>query len=85
MRAAGEIQLCYRRNGLPFARLAQVVPKRLAARAVDRSRLRRVLREVFRLSQGGWSGYDCVFKLRSAYTPERDFGQLARAVLAPGP
>lgn len=62
-----------------------MIPKRWAARAVDRSRLRRLVREAFRHEQAKWSGYDCVFRLKSAYPAGVDLAQSARSLLAPGP
>jgi ribonuclease P protein component len=50
-------------NHLQYARLALVVPKRLAARAVDRNRIRRIAREAFRLAQSRFEGYDMVIRL----------------------
>ena len=64
-RSAGELKLHYIANNLDFARIAQIIPKRMARRAVDRARLRRQAREAFRLNQARWNGYDCVVRLRS--------------------
>jgi ribonuclease P protein component len=69
-RSAGDIRLHYVSNELPFGRIAQIVPKRLARRAVDRGRLRRQAREAFRLNQARWTGYDCVVRLRAALKPD---------------
>ena len=44
-------------------RLALIVPKRFAARAVVRNRIRRLAREAFRLSQGSIGAQDCVVRL----------------------
>jgi ribonuclease P protein component len=38
-------------NGLPYWRLGVTVTKRVAARAVERNRLKRLVREAFRLSR----------------------------------
>lgn len=38
----------YRANGLPLARLGLAISKRVSKRAVDRNRLKRLLRESFR-------------------------------------
>ena len=84
-RNAGPLRLQFRPNGLAFARIAQVLPKKMAKRAVDRSRLRRLIRESFRLRQAAWSGYDCVFRLREAFERDRDYARLAAALLDPGP
>jgi ribonuclease P protein component len=44
-------------------RLALIVPKRLAARAVVRNRIRRLAREAFRLGQVWIGAQDCVVRL----------------------
>jgi ribonuclease P protein component len=84
-RNAGALKLQYRVNGLAVARLAQVVPKRLAPRAVDRNRVRRVVREVFRVEQGRWAGYDCVVRLRSPFVATHDHRGLALSLIGAGP
>jgi ribonuclease P protein component len=84
-RAAGPLRLQYRANGLGFARLAQVIPKRLAPRAVDRNRVRRIVREVFRIEQARWAGHDCVVRLRSPYVSADDLRALAQRLIASGP
>ncbi len=50
-------------NSLAYSRLALVVPKRLAPKAVTRNRLRRLAREAFRLQQHRISASDCVVRL----------------------
>lgn len=52
-----------RPNAVGFARLALVVSKKLAPRAVDRNRIRRVAREAFRLQQEQLVGLDLVVRL----------------------
>lgn len=49
-----------RANGLPWARLGLVISGRCARRAVDRHRLKRLVRESFRLHQGRLAGLDVV-------------------------
>jgi ribonuclease P protein component len=49
-----------------YPRLALVVPKRLAPRAVTRNRIRRLVREAFRLQQPQLGGLDCVVRLVKA-------------------
>jgi ribonuclease P protein component len=58
-------RLCLYRlpNSLGFPRLALVVPKRLVPRAATRNRIRRLIREAFRLQQRGLGGSDCVVRL----------------------
>lgn len=60
-------------TGLPVARIALIVAKRNAARAVDRSHVRRLIREVFRKEQERWRGVDCVIRLMNAYAVERPY------------
>ena len=49
-----------------YPRLALVVPKRLAPRAVTRNRIRRLVREAFRLEQQRLGSLDCVVRLVKA-------------------
>ena len=53
-------------NSLAHPRLALVVPKRLAPRATTRNRIRRLIREAFRLQQQRLGGNDCVVRLVKA-------------------
>ncbi len=53
-------------NSLGVPRLALVVPKRLAPRATTRNRIRRLMREAFRLQQQRLGGSDCVVRLVAA-------------------
>jgi ribonuclease P protein component len=53
-------------NSLDCPRLALVVPKRFAPRAVLRNRIRRLAREAFRLSQVEIGAQDCVLRLVKA-------------------
>jgi large subunit ribosomal protein L34 len=61
-------RLCLYRlpNSLAHPRLALVVPKRLAPRATRRNRIRRLIREAFRLQQQQLGGNDCVVRLVQA-------------------
>lgn len=62
-RRSDRFRLSARSNALPYARLALVVPKRFAPRAVDRNRVRRLIRESFRLNQLRFAGQDLVVRL----------------------
>jgi ribonuclease P protein component len=60
------IDIFFRQNGMESPRLGMVVPKKVLARAVDRNRVRRVLRESFRLSQAELGGLDVVVRVKAA-------------------
>jgi ribonuclease P protein component len=51
-------------NGSAFARLGIVVSKRVARRAVDRSYLKRLIRETFRREQTKLAGFDVLVRPR---------------------
>lgn len=53
-----------RPNGLPLARIGIIASKRVAARAVDRNRAKRLVREVFRKMRHRLGGVDLVVELR---------------------
>lgn len=55
-----------RANALAYGRLAVIVPKRFAAHAVVRNRIRRLIREVFRTRPVEFSGRDVVVRLTSS-------------------
>jgi ribonuclease P protein component len=63
---SGRFQLYHRMNTAGCARLALVVSKRLAPRAVDRNRIRRLIRETFRAQQASLGTIDCVVRLSAA-------------------
>lgn len=56
--------LFVRPNGLPLARLGIIASKRIAPRAVDRNRAKRLVREAFRNLRHGLGGRDVVVQLR---------------------
>jgi ribonuclease P protein component len=60
------IDILFRQNGLLHARLGLIVPKKILSRAVDRNRVRRILREAFRLSLPDLGGLDVVVRLKAA-------------------
>lgn len=66
-------------NGSTLARLGMVTAKKVAPRAVDRNRVKRIVREVFRLWRPRLSGLDVVVRLRRC--PARDQGPGARREL----
>jgi len=53
-----------RPNGLPHARIGIIASKRVAPRAVDRNRAKRLVREVFRAMRHRLNGTDVVVQLR---------------------
>jgi len=63
-KTAGPITVCGRQNGMAYCRLGLSVPRRVGP-SVARSRVKRQLREAFRLSQHDWpTGYDLVVVVR---------------------
>lgn len=52
-------------NGQAYPRLGLIVPKKIIATAVGRNRVKRLLREWFRLHQGGFPGIDVIARLKS--------------------
>ena len=55
----------YLPNGLDRARLGLVVPKRVAPRALDRNRIKRIAREAFRAHSAGLPALDLVLVARA--------------------
>ena len=56
----------FRANTFGFARLGLIVPKRIFPRAVDRNRMKRVLRELFRSRQGRLGNRDILIRLSAS-------------------
>ena len=56
----GPVQIKAKRNNTSGARLGLVVPKKGTAKAHDRNRIKRVIREQFRLSREGMPPVDLV-------------------------
>lgn len=63
------------------ARLGLIIPKRLAAKAVTRNTIKRVIREAFRLQRPHLPAKDIVFRLHSK-VPELSLRQLRKLVRA---
>lgn len=55
-------------NDLPHARLGMIVPRKVIATAVARNRIKRLLRETFRLNQQEIAGLDVVARVRGRLT-----------------
>jgi ribonuclease P protein component len=53
----------FRANAFGFPRLGLIVPKRVFPRAVDRNRMKRVLRELFRARQARLGNRDILIRL----------------------
>ncbi len=68
-----------RPNGLGQARIGIVTSKKVAPRAVDRNRIKRMVREVFRGCRRSLDGLDVVVRLKRC--PPRGSGNQARAEL----
>lgn len=58
------LDIYFRDNEIGQPRLGLVVPKKALPRAVDRNRLRRILRESFRLSQEHLGAVDIVIRVK---------------------
>jgi ribonuclease P protein component len=52
-------------NGLDYARLGLIVPKKIISTAVGRNRVKRLIRESFRLNQAELVGLDVVARIKS--------------------
>ena len=71
MRTRRHFTLFTRPNGLAHARIGVIAAKRVAPRAVDRNRAKRLAREVFRRFRHRLGGVDLVVQLRRC--PGRNF------------
>ena len=56
----------YTPNQLPYARLGIIAGKQHLRRAVDRNRVRRVIRESFRQTKAALAGVDLIVMIRSS-------------------
>ena len=65
VRAIAGIDLLAAPNGLDYARLGMIVPKKILATAVARNRVKRLIREAFRLNQSELAGLDVVARIKS--------------------
>lgn len=62
--------LLARKNGLNHARLGLAIAKRQIRRSVDRNRIKRLLRESFRLNQDNLAGLDIIALVRTSAVSE---------------
>lgn len=80
-----------RSEGQTEARLGVVVGKKLLKRAVDRNRVKRIVREQFRCRRAGLPAYDLVVRLAAKPVPldggvlAGDFVALLEKLLRPRP
>lgn len=68
-----------RPNDLGYARLGMVITKRLLPRAVDRNRVRRCIREIFRLHRAEFPACDFVVRLLAKPEAGEEIRNLAGA------
>ncbi|MCO6428247.1 ribonuclease P protein component [Nitrosomonas communis] len=61
-------QLYVKPSNLDYSRLGLIVAKKMVRQAIKRNRLKRLLREVFRIHQQELDNMDCVFRLQRALT-----------------
>jgi len=67
VQATSGLDLLAAPNGLDYARLGLIVPKKIIATAVGRNRVKRLIRESFRLNQTQLAGLDVVARIKSKY------------------
>jgi ribonuclease P protein component len=65
VRAMAGIDFLAAPNGLTYSRLGMIVPKKIIPTAVARNRVKRLIRESFRLNQSELAGLDVVARIRS--------------------
>jgi ribonuclease P protein component len=65
VRSAPGLDLLAAPNGLDYARLGLIVPKKIIATAVGRNRIKRLIREGFRHNQRELPGLDVVARIKS--------------------
>ncbi|MDT8364647.1 MAG: ribonuclease P protein component [Nitrosomonas sp.] len=66
------LRLHVKPNHYDFARLGLIVAKRIEHKAVRRNRIKRIVREVFRLNRQKIVGLDCVMQLRNSVDISKD-------------
>ena len=81
---ADHLLVMARPNALGHARLGMIIAKRLLPRAVDRNRIRRCVRETFRLQRQNLPACDFVIRLVAKPLAGKETHELARALLRAG-
>jgi ribonuclease P protein component len=76
VRAISGIDFLAAPNGLNYARLGMIVPKKILATAVARNRVKRLIREAFRLNQSELAGLDVVARVKSKIESAKLFDAL---------
>ncbi len=64
------LKIHYKANGLAHSRLGLIVSKKNHKRANKRNYIKRVIRELFRLEQPKWNGFDVIFRINKFFTPD---------------
>jgi ribonuclease P protein component len=67
--------LIFRPNAFGVPRLGLIVPKRVFPRAVDRNRMKRVLRELFRARQARLGSRDILIRVTATRPPLAEIEQ----------
>lgn len=75
------LRLHIKPNYSDFARLGLIVAKRVEHKAVRRNRIKRTIREIFRLQQQTIIGLDCVMQLRNPVDTSTDYFDLRSEAL----
>lgn len=75
------LRLHIKLNHFGFARLGLIVAKRIERKAVRRNRIKRAVREAFRLHQQVLVGLDCVMQLRNPVDLSNDYLRLRAETL----
>ena len=80
----GTLLVMARPNALNHARLGMIIAKRLLPRAVDRNRVRRCVRETFRLQRHALPACDFVVRLIAKPVAGKEADDLARTLARAG-
>ncbi len=64
------LKIHYKVNDLGYSRLGLIVSKKNHKRANKRNYMKRVIRELFRLEQPKWNGFDVIFRINKFFTQD---------------